>query len=250
MSNIICIIPSRYTSTRFPGKPLVDIGGKTMIQRVYEQVRLATAIHEVYIATDDVRIFNHVETFGGNVIMTSPNHDTGTERCLEAYQVIAAQSGKAYDVVINVQGDEPFIVPSQIDLLAGCFSEPDVKIATLVMPINDVADLSNSNVVKVVVDFRGQALYFSRSAVPHVRGYDAKEWINHHKFYKHIGMYAWRSEVLPRICSLPPSPLEKAESLEQLRWLGNGFSILTKVTDHETVAIDTPEDLLKLTNIR
>lgn len=220
-----------------------------MIQRVYEQALKAKTVGTVFVATDDKRILSVVESFGGNVVMTSSCQPTGTDRCNEAYQQINAQSGNVFDVVMNIQGDEPFIDPSQIDLLSDCFLDPEVEIATLIYPLSDNATIANPSAVKVVVDYMGKALYFSRSAVPFLRNFEFGEWNKHHQFYKHVGIYAWRSDVLKAICSLPPSSLEQAESLEQLRWLENGFKIQTRVAQFESIAIDTPEDLLKLTNI-
>ena len=236
----IAIIPARYASTRFPGKPLADMNGKPMIQRVYEQVK--KCVDKVFVATDDKRIYDAVTSFGGNVVMTSANHKSGTDRCAEAYNSI----GGGEDVIINIQGDEPFIAPSQIEAIIGCFSDKSVQIATLVKPFteNDGIDaLINPNSPKVVLGVDNQALYFSRSVIPFVRGVDMQEWLKSHTFYKHIGMYAFRREVLREVTALPQSTLEKAESLEQLRWLENGYKIGVGVTNIETVGIDTPEDL-------
>ncbi|MCR5298937.1 MAG: 3-deoxy-manno-octulosonate cytidylyltransferase [Paludibacteraceae bacterium] len=235
----IVIIPARYASTRFPGKPLADLGGKTVIQRVYEQASKAVA--DVCIATDDQRIYDTVEQFGGQVVMTSPNHRSGTDRLYEAYTKI----GQGFDVVINVQGDEPFIQPDQIEAIKGCFTSSDTEIATLVQPINDLATLQNPNSPKVVLNKKNEAIYFSRSTIPYVRGCDSSEWITAHRFYKHIGMYAYRGDVLRAITALSPSSLEKAENLEQLRWIENGFHIKVAITNHATIGIDTPEDLAK-----
>lgn len=238
----IAIIPARYASTRFPGKPLADMNGKPMIQRVYEQVK--KCVDKVFVATDDERIYDAVTSFGGNVVMTSANHKSGTDRCAEAYNSI----GGGEDVIINIQGDEPFIAPSQIEAIMGCFSDKSVQIATLVKPFteNDGIDaLINSNSPKVVLGVDNQALYFSRSVIPFVRGVDMQEWLKSHTFYKHIGMYAYRAEVLMEITKLPQSELEKAESLEQLRWLENGYKIKAGVTTQETIGIDTPDDMQK-----
>jgi len=234
------IIPARYASTRFPGKPLVDMLGKTMIQRVYEQV--IGVLDDVYVATDDQRIFDAVKAFGGKVVMTSQNHQSGTDRCYEAFTKI----GERYDVVINIQGDEPFIKPSQIKLLQSCFEDKNTQIATLVKPFELDADfdvLSNPNSPKVVLNKNMQALYFSRSVVPYLRGKEQTEWIKNHVYYKHIGLYAYKADVLKEITALPQSDLEKAESLEQLRWLENGYVIKVGITNEETIGIDTPEDL-------
>lgn len=229
---IIGIIPSRYASTRFPGKPLVDIDGKTMIRRVYEQASKATALSDVIVATDDERIFKEVKSFGGKVVMTSSNHKNGTERCAE----IAASFNA--DVIINIQGDEPFIEPVQINLLADCFKDENTQIATLIKehPLNN--ELRNPARIKVVVNKNMEALYFSRSVIPYT-----KPEILNTKYYKHIGIYAYRKNALLEIVNLPESSLEKAESLEQLRWLENGYKIKCAITTHESISIDTPEDL-------
>ncbi len=237
------IIPSRFASTRFPGKPLVDIGGKPMVQRVFEQVR--DTVDKLVVATDDERIWEAVHSFGGNAVMTSKEHPSGTDRCCEALLLM----GCDFDVVINIQGDEPFIKPSQIELLKGCFSAADTQIATLVKPFDNDSDfeqhLSNPNTPKVVLNNRMEAIYFSRSVIPFIRGKEKSQWPASHIFYKHIGLYGYRSDVLKVITALPPSSLEIAESLEQLRWLQNGFSIKVAITELETLGIDTPEDLNK-----
>lgn len=239
----VAIIPARYASTRFPGKPLVDIGGKTMIQRVYDQV--SKVLDDVYVATDDQRIFDKVRSFDGKVIMTSDAHRSGTDRCYEAFTKL----DDWFDVVINVQGDEPFIQPEQIEALKNCFADEETQIATLVKKITErdgVEVLFNPNSPKVVIDKQNNALYFSRSPIPYKRGSDEKNWIAEHDYYKHVGVYAYRSEVLSQIVQMPPSKLELAESLEQLRWLENGLKIKAGFTDVETVGIDTPEDLEKI----
>lgn len=238
----IAIIPARYASTRFPGKPLALLGGKPVIRRVYEQV--AGAVDEVAVATDDERIAEAVAAFGGRAVMTSPDHRSGTDRCREAFDKL----GGEHDVVINVQGDEPFIRPEQIEALKRCFDDPQTDIATLVKPFAPAdgwAALENPNSPKVVLDGRSRALYFSRSVIPYLRGVPREEWLERHTFYKHIGMYGFRADVLRRVASLPQSPLERAESLEQLRWLENGYRIGVAVTEFETVGIDTPEDLVR-----
>lgn len=237
---ILGIIPARYASTRFPGKPLTDITGKSMIQRVYEQVKKSSLVTDVVVATDNSTIFDHVSGFGGSVCMTKESHVSGTDRCFEA---LSLQKTK-FDYVINIQGDEPFIQPEQIDLLAKLL-DGKTEIATLVKKIEDKEQLFNPNVVKAVVSSKGEALYFSRSTVPHIRNTAEIEWLNQHSFYKHIGMYAYRTDVLAQLTALPVSPLEKAESLEQLRWLENGFRIKVAETKTETIGIDTPEDLQK-----
>ena len=236
----IVLIPARYASTRFPAKPLALLGGKPVIQRVYEQV--TKVISSVAVATDDERIAAAVESFGGRAIMTSPDHQSGTDRCWEAYQKV----GEEYDVVINVQGDEPFIAESQLRAIMECFEDENTDIATLVKPFAEedgIEALENPNSPKVVLDKQSRAIYFSRSVIPYLRGVERSEWLSHHTFYKHIGIYAFRAEVLKAITKLPISPLEKAESLEQLRWLDNGYKIGVGLTDIETVGIDTPEDL-------
>ena len=237
------IIPARYASTRFPGKPLVDIDGKPMIQRVYEQVR--STVDALVVATDDERILVAVQNFGGRGILTSVEHHSGTDRCMEAFLKI----GEDYDVVINIQGDEPFIQPEQIELLKKCFSETDTQIATLVKPFDKNGDfektLQNPNTPKVVLNTRSEAIYFSRSVIPYLRYKDTAEWLKNHTYYKHIGLYAYRPDVLKEITALPQSSLELAESLEQLRWLENGYKIKVAITHQETIGIDTPEDLAK-----
>lgn len=236
----IAIIPARYASTRFPGKPLADMGGKPMIQRVYEQVK--RAVHDVWVATDDSRIFETVKAFGGKAVVTSTDHRSGTDRIQEAYSKI----GEDFDVVINVQGDEPFIQPEQIESLKECFDSKDVELATLVKPFKkeDGFDvLFNPNSPKVVINKENEAIYFSRSIVPYIRDAHHTEWLDKHTFYKHIGMYAYRVDVLKEITQLPQSSLEKAESLEQLRWIENGYRIRVGYTDVETIGIDTPEDM-------
>ena len=236
----IVIIPARYASTRFPGKPLALLGGKPMIQRVYEQV--ASVVEDVVVATDDERIYNAVEAFGGRVVMTSANHKSGTDRCWEAYQ----KQGEEFDVVINVQGDEPFIAHSQLKAIMACFEDEATDIATLVKPFTEedgLAALENPNSPKVVLDKQSRAIYFSRSVIPYLRGVEREQWLNAHTYYKHIGMYAFRADVLREVTSLAQSPLELAESLEQLRWLENGYKIGVGISNVETVGIDTPEDL-------
>ncbi len=236
----ICIIPARYASTRFPGKPLATIGGKTMIERVYTRARMA--IDDVIVATDDRRIADAVEAFGGQAVMTSPDHRSGTDRCYEAYCLCGSDA----DVVINIQGDEPFIDPRQIRTLQGCFDSPATDIATLIRrfdPSLGFDALFDPNTPKVVTGEDGRALYFSRSIIPYVRGYKYTEWLDRATFYTHVGIYAYRREVLAAIVKLQRSPLEIAESLEQLRWLQNGYKIQTALTDCPTIGIDTPADL-------
>lgn len=242
--NIVGIIPARYASTRFPGKPLVDIHGKTMIQRVFEQAKKTTSLAEVYVATDDSRIFDHVKAFGGNVLMTSSKHRTGTERCQEVVTNLISGNLQV-DVAINIQGDEPFIHPEQIDLLASCFSNPEVHIATLIKKINHADQLTDANTIKVVINKLNNAIYFSRTAIPYIRDKYHETWINFHTYYKHIGIYAYRTVTLKNITALQPGSLEGAESLEQLRWLENGYNIHTLLTEFESHSVDVPEDLLK-----
>lgn len=235
---ILGVIPARYASTRFPAKPLVDIAGKSMIQRVYEQAQQAKLLTKTVVATDDQRIANHVQGFGGRVVMTNPNHPSGTDRCFEAL----SHQEEAFDAVVNIQGDEPFIAPVQIDLVASLLNS-QTELATLAKEITTHEQLVNPNVVKVVISHTGEALYFSRSTIPHVRNTPEKEWLIQHRFYKHIGLYGYRTDVLQKITQLPVSKLERAESLEQLRWLENGFRIKVGETKLETLGIDTPADL-------
>ena len=240
---VLGVIPARYASTRFPGKPLVDIQGKTMIQRVYEQAMKAKSLSKVIVATDDERIFKHVQSFKGEVMMTSDVHLSGTDRCAE---VINQLSSQAFDAVVNIQGDEPFIDPSQIDSVVGVLKRQQFMIATLVKRIYTEGVILNPNIVKVVFSSEGKALYFSRSPIPYLRNSPVDEWLSKGEFYKHIGLYAYKSSVLREIALLPPSRLEQLESLEQLRWLENGYAIGIAETDLETIGIDTPEDLLKV----
>ena len=231
------IIPARYASTRFPGKPLAVLGGKTVIQRVHEQVK--NELSEVYVATDDERIFKCVESFGGKAVMTRTDHQSGTDRIQEAVE----KTGTHADVIINVQGDEPFIQPSQIQTLMQLFDDPSTQIGTLGKLFESIEAVENPNSPKIVTDNRGFALYFSRSVIPYIRGKERQNWFGEYPFLKHLGVYAYRREVLAEVTKLPQSSLEKAESLEQLRWLQNGYRIRVGLTDVETVGIDTPEDL-------
>lgn len=236
----IGIIPARYASTRFPGKPLAPIGGKPMIQRVYE--RVAAILPEVAVATDDGRIADAVEAFGGRAIMTSTEHRSGTDRCLEAYM----KSGSDADVIINIQGDEPFISLAQIEAVKNCFNDSTVEIASLARPFDrdrGFEALFDPNLVKVVMDDNDNALYFSRAIIPYIRGHEWKEWLDTAKFHTHVGLYAYRAKTLGKICRLPQSPLEKAESLEQLRWLQAGYKIRMAYTEEPNFGIDTPADL-------
>ena len=243
--NFIAIIPARYASTRFPGKPLADICGKSMIQRVCEQAE--KAMGEVWVATDDLRIAAAVEAFGGHFIMTSTDHQSGTDRIAEAVQKISALTGKKYDVVVNVQGDEPFMQPDQIELIMDCFrKDPSSEIATLIQPILVNEDIFRPDMVKVVLDHQDNAIYFSRSPIPYLVGIDPSKWIENFPFYGHIGLYAYRVDILERLTLLPKSGLEKSESLEQLRWIEHGFKIKTSITHYDSFGIDTPEDLRKV----
>jgi len=238
---IIGVIPARYASSRFPGKPLVDIAGKSMIQRVYEQVKACAALSEVIVATDDLRIKEHVASFGGNVAMTSAAHPSGTDRCAEVMQDFPD-----YDVVINIQGDEPFINPEQISLLCSLFEEADTDIGTLVKRIHNYEELFNENSPKVVFTTNKQALYFSRQTIPFQRGVAKEQWLDKQAYYKHIGIYGYRRAILQGITQLEASPFEQAESLEQLRWIENGYRVKVAETTLETVAVDTPEDLAQI----
>ncbi len=239
---IIGIIPARFASTRFPGKPLVEIAGRSMIQRVYVQAVKSQALQRVVVATDDQRIYDHVRDFGGEVVMTSTQHQSGTDRCAEALL-----GYPDFDGLINIQGDEPYIDPTQIDLLAACLARPHVSIATLIKKISHVDELLSRNTPKVVVGTDGQALYFSRQAIPFFRGEENSEnWLDAHTYFKHIGIYGFRTELMQKLTTLPLSSLERAEGLEQLRWLEHGFSIHTAETTIETQAIDVPEDLERL----
>ena len=240
----IAIIPARYASTRFPGKPLAQLGGKPVVQRVYEKV--APLVDMAVVATDDERIYDVVEQFKGKVVMTSPDHKSGTDRVQEAYTKVSQALGVTYDVVINVQGDEPFIAAQQIQAVKDCFMDARTDIATLVKPFHledGLEALLNPNSPKVVLGANSQAMYFSRSVIPYLRGVEQSEWLQKQTFYKHIGLYAYRPEALAKITAMEQTPLEKAESLEQLRWLENGMHITVRVVDIETVGIDTPQDL-------
>ena len=238
---VLGIIPSRYESSRFPGKPLIDIAGKSMIQRVYEQSMKSTLINELIVATDDQRIYEHVKSFGGNVMMTSGSHTSGTDRCGEV-----VEKYNDFDIVINIQGDEPLIRPEQLDELLTVFKNSDVKLATLIKKMSSIDDVLNPNRIKVVLDKDNNGTYFSRSPIPFIANTDESEWLNKADFWKHIGIYAWRSDVLSRLIELPKTELEKQESLEQLRWIYYGYKITTVETEIETPNIDVPEDLEKV----
>ncbi|MEJ7693523.1 3-deoxy-manno-octulosonate cytidylyltransferase [Daejeonella sp.] len=238
---ILGIIPARFASSRFPGKPLADIAGKSMIRRVYEQCRKSSSLHKVIVATDDQRILDHVKSFGGDVVMTSEDHVSGTDRCNE----VASQFPE-FDICINIQGDEPLIDPLQIDLVCQCFMVKDVELATLVKKITITDELFNPNTPKVIFNKDMEAIYFSRNTIPFLRNSVQDNWLKDHTYYKHIGIYGYRTSTLAEITRLEMSALEKAEALEQLRWVENGYKIKVAVTDKESQAIDTPEDLKKL----
>jgi len=245
---IVGIIPARYASTRFPGKPLIDIKGKTMIQRVYEQASKCGSLDKVVVATDDARIAEHVVSFGGEVVMTKEEHPSGTDRCWDALQ----QIGGNYKYVINIQGDEPFIDPSQINTLASVLKDGTTELATLIIPVDSHEVLFDMGEVKVVLNDYQEGMYFSRMVIPYVKGVPQEEWHKHHNYYRHVGMYAYRADVLEQVCKLSVSSLEKAESLEQLRWLEAGFKIKCAITNFDSHCVDTPEDVekvLRLMNI-
>ncbi len=237
--NFIGIIPARFQSTRFPGKPLAILDGKPIVQWVYENAR--KALIEVYVATEDERIFRAVEAFGGKAVFTSPNHQSGTDRCAEAARELSKIM--KVDVVVNIQGDEPFIRPEQIESLKNCFDTAETEIATLIKPILNITEITNINRPKVVINKNQEAMYFSRSPIPFVRGFNPEEWLAQQTFYSHVGMYAYRYDILLELTKLPVGLLERAESLEQLRWLENGYRIKTAQTHFENIGIDTPEDL-------
>lgn len=245
---ILGIIPARYDSSRFPGKPLEMINGKPMIQRVYEQALKAGSLSDLVIATDDNRIVEAANKFGGKAVLTSKDHSSGTERCQEVVEKLKA-SGFQFDVVVNIQGDEPYIKPEQIDAVIECFSEKDVQIATLSKEIKTNDELFNPNVNKVIVNQNQEAIYFSRHPIPYLKNIEKDSWLEHHDYFKHIGIYAYRSFILEEITKLKPSSLEIAESLEQLRWLENGYRIKVLETIHDSIAVDVPEDLTKFLNM-
>lgn len=244
---VLGIIPARYASTRLPGKPLVDINGKTMIRHVYERVK--QVFDFVIVATDDVRITDEVEGFGGNWVITSENHQSGTDRCAEAVAIYEKQTGENFDVVINIQGDEPFIKIEQLQQVISCFEEFGTEIATLIKRIDDLDDVFNTNKPKVVINKDKEAIYFSRSPIPYIRNFDKENWLENHTFYKHIGIYGYRKDILLKITKLKQSALEIAESLEQNRWIENSYKIKTEITEHESISIDTFDDLSKIINI-
>lgn len=245
---ILAIIPARYASSRFPGKPLALVNGKPMIQRVYEQA--CKAFEHVCVATDDKRIFDAVNAFGGKAVMTSEKHNSGTDRCFEALQNFTKESGISFDIVVNVQGDEPYIQPQQLKLLEECFSDPSTDIATLVKRVGTKEEFLNPNAPKVIVDCNFNALYFSRAAIPFPRDKEVTdEYVANSKLYRHIGLYGYRSSILEKICAMEQSFLEQTEKLEQLRWLENGLKIKVAETDMETYAVDTPDDLERINRL-
>lgn len=241
---ILGIIPSRYDSTRFPGKPLVDIQGKTMIQRVYERASESEQLDRVVVATDDSRIYDHVIAFGGEAVMTSSIHQSGTDRCVEAYQIL----NEKYDAVINIQGDEPVIKPCQLNLLAFCFNDDDCEIATLAVKIKTTDILFDSSKIKLVLDSYNNAIYFSRHPIPYQQK-PAETWLENHDYLKHVGIYGFRSDILLELGKIPASSLEQAESLEQLRWMENGYKIKVKTTDFDSISVDLPTDLYRVNEI-
>lgn len=246
--NILGIIPARYDSSRFPGKPLAMINGKSMIQRVYEQVKKSSKINEVIVATDDERILNHVKDFGGNAILTLPNHLNGTSRCYEVFEKANSLKPDFYSAVVNIQGDEPYINPEQINQVCNTLTNKNALIATLAKAIEDKEELFSENTVKVVFSNTKKALYFSRNPIPFMRSLKKQEWLNNATYYKHIGIYGFSTKILAQIVALKPANLELVESLEQLRWLENGLEIDIDLTSYESVGVDTPEDLQKLIN--
>ena len=239
---VLAIIPARYASTRFPGKPLALLGGKPVVRWVWERVSSVEEMTDVVVATDDERIAGAVEAFGGRAMMTGSQHRSGTDRCGEVVERLR-EEGKEYDVAINVQGDEPFVMPEQLRCLVGCFADKDTCIATLKTAVRNSDELFSPNNVKVVCDLRGRALYFSRQPLPHLRGVDPGKWLEKVRYYKHVGIYAFRTSTLRELVRLPQSPLELSESLEQLRWLENGFEIRVEETAAANIGIDTPEDM-------
>jgi 3-deoxy-manno-octulosonate cytidylyltransferase (CMP-KDO synthetase) len=239
---IVGIIPARYESSRFPGKPLVDIKGKTMIQRVVERAKQSKYLSDVVVATDDARIYDHVISLGAKAVMTTSDHPSGTDRCFEALTKL----NQTYKYIINIQGDEPMLEPEQIDELAKVLLDGEVELATQIATVEDTETLFNEGEVKVVLNDRGEALYFSRSVIPYIKNMPKEEWHLHHPFWRHVGMYAYRADVLEKLTKLPLASLEKAESLEQLRWLQAGFTIQCVPTKYNSYCVDTPEDLKAL----
>lgn len=245
--NALGIIPARYGSTRLEGKPLVDIVGKTMIERVYEKAKVA--LEYIVVATDDQRIFDTVKGFGGQVVMTSSDHTTGTNRCLEAYEIYSKEMNQEFDVIVNIQGDEPLLISSQIESLLSCFAKPDTRLATLIIPVSSAEDLFNESECFVTFDKNDNAMYFSRSVIPHIRDVHKTKWLQHHTYYKHLGLYAYTPSALAEFAGLEQTDLEKAESLEQNRWLENGNPIRVAITNHDSIPVDTVDDLEKVRKI-
>lgn len=245
--DFIAIIPARYASTRFPGKPLVNINGKTMVHNVFLQAK--KVFDDVYVATDDERIYKEVERFGGKVVMTKKKHKSGTDRCAEAIEKIETEEQRSWDVIVNIQGDEPFIKTEQLIEIQKCFKLKKTEIATLVKPINNIDDIFNPHKPKVVINKKNEAIYFSRSPIPYLRGTENNRWVSKHLYFKHIGLYAYRKDILFEITKIKPSKLEIAESLEQLRWIENGYKIKVAFTEHESISIDTPKDLEKIKHV-
>jgi 3-deoxy-manno-octulosonate cytidylyltransferase (CMP-KDO synthetase) len=243
---IVAIIPARYASSRFPGKPLVEILGKTMIQRVYEQTSQSKLVNKVVVATDDQRIFDHVVSFGGDVVMTAADHPSGTDRCRDALQ----QLNEGYKYVINVQGDEPFIEPEQIDELATVLQDGTTELATQMIAVDSYEMLFDKGEVKIVLNTNNEALYFSRMVIPFIKGVEEKDWHKYHNYFRHVGMYAYRTDILEQITKLPVSSLEKVESLEQLRWIENGYKIKCVLTTFDSHCIDTAEDIDKVLKLK
>lgn len=239
---VLAVIPARFASTRFPGKPLVDIAGMSMIQRVYEQVKKSSLVTKAIVATDNEEIFDHVNSFEGEVIMTSATHVSGTDRCAEV-----AGKYPDFDIVINVQGDEPFLSPEDVDMVVEPFLENnELAVSTLATPIKTTQTLFDPNSVKVVRSQNNMGLYFSRQAIPFLRNFPQSDWLKHQTFYKHLGIYGFRRTTLLELSKLYPSDLEKSESLEQLRWLEADYSIFVGITQNDSIGIDTPEDLKRL----
>jgi len=245
--NFLGIIPARFASTRLEGKPLADICGKTMIQHVYE--RVAKVLDSVYVATDDTRIEEVVKSFGGKVVMTSDQHNSGTDRCLEAHNIVQENSEIKFDVVVNIQGDEPMLESNQILELMSCFDNPKTEIATLITKVTEAGELKSKSSAFVITDINMRAIYFSRTPMPAVKGLEISEWFGKTDFYKHIGMYAYKPSVLEKVANLKQSKLELIEGLEQNRWIENGYPIHVAVTEFDSISVDTPEDLENIRKI-
>lgn len=244
MMSVLVVIPARYASTRFPGKPLAMLGGETIVSRVWRAVSAMDFVDKTIVATDDERILNHINETAGlpAAMMTAATHHSGTDRCGEVLQRLE-QQGEHYDIVINVQGDEPFVSEQQLKALAGCFNNGAADIATLCTPILSTEELLSPNNVKVVVGTNSQALYFSRQPIPYRRGVNQEQWLDGMTYLKHVGIYAFRADTLHEVCNLPAAKIEDCEKLEQLRWLAAGYRIAVRMTDHANIGIDTPADL-------